>query len=407
MMRWWRLAFWGLVVSASAVSRGSAQDTATIGTHDAASEPLICVVVRTYWKHGLGGTSLLQRLIDSLKMQTHARWEAQFLVMDSVPFYNLTDILQHNKDDRLWVYGNLVGDAWRSKTKEGAWELEYHTLLYHMTDQAARACSLDTQWVLFTNGDNLYHRDAFAEVAAEKTADAVAMDFYSRYLRPTGLPCERFQEDGAPQCKVNRMRWCHTDLGAIAYRWSKLVMHDYRFAMMEGEKRFTGQDALMAEAITNAGWNVTHLEGKCLFDQGPNPAMCARMGGIWDDRHSATTADFGGHCVLNADIEQFKNDTAVEVVQITFSNDGNLGGLALDSDFEPRATSLHCLRPSTNFRHMLVGAFGESCLEDIDRPLFMEYEALKAQNKNMPKSRKNPASSSWKRSQTDEPHDEL
>ena len=30
------------------------------------------------------------------------------LVMDSVPFYNLTDILRSNEDDRLWVYGNLV-----------------------------------------------------------------------------------------------------------------------------------------------------------------------------------------------------------------------------------------------------------------------------------------------------------
>lgn len=57
---------------------------------------------------------------------------------------------------------------------------------------------------------------------------------------------------------------------------------DLRFATMEEQGRFTGQDALMAEAITKAGWNIVHLHGKCLYDQGPNPTMCARMGGVAD-----------------------------------------------------------------------------------------------------------------------------
>ena len=102
-------------------------------------------------------------------------------------------------------------------------------------------------------------------------------------VSPTPLAKSRMymqQEDGAPPCKVNRMKWCHTDLGAVAYSWSKLVQHDYRFAVMTEPGRFTGQDALMTEAITQDGWNIVHLEGKCLFDQGPNPAMCARMGGV-------------------------------------------------------------------------------------------------------------------------------
>lgn len=86
------------------------------------------------------------------------------------------------------------------------------------------------------------------------------------------------------------MRWCHTDLGSVAYRWSKLVRDDLRFASMEEQGRFTGQDALMAEAITEAGWNIVHLHGKCLYDQGPNPTMCARMGGVVDLLFNQTTA---------------------------------------------------------------------------------------------------------------------
>lgn len=36
------------------------------------------------------------------------RWEAQFVVMDSIPFRNITDILQGFEDDRLWLFANWV-----------------------------------------------------------------------------------------------------------------------------------------------------------------------------------------------------------------------------------------------------------------------------------------------------------
>ena len=75
------------------------------------------------------------------------------------------------------------------------------------------------------------------------------------------------------------MRWCHTDLGAVAYRWSKLVAQDIRFAPLEAPHRFTSQDALMAEKIVEQKWKVKTIEGKCLYDQGPNPVSCAVRGG--------------------------------------------------------------------------------------------------------------------------------
>jgi hypothetical protein len=78
-------------------------------------------------------------------------------------------------------------------------------------------------------------------------------------------------------CKVNRMKWCHTDLGAVAYRWKKLVQEDLRFAKLDA--RFTGEDAAMAELVIASNWSISHAEGQCLFDQGPNPHMCARHGG--------------------------------------------------------------------------------------------------------------------------------
>ena len=75
------------------------------------------------------------------------------------------------------------------------------------------------------------------------------------------------------------MRWCHTDLGAVAYSWPRWIQEDLRFANLSEAKRFTGEDALMAELVTKSGWSIKHLHGQCLFDQGPNPHMCARHGG--------------------------------------------------------------------------------------------------------------------------------
>ncbi len=50
------------------------------------------------------------------------------------------------------------------------------------------ACPQDTEWVVVTNGDNLYD-PAFLEVLTQPESDRVdivAFDYYSRYQRPTG-----------------------------------------------------------------------------------------------------------------------------------------------------------------------------------------------------------------------------
>ena len=58
--------------------------------------------------------------------------------------------------------------------------------------------------MVVTNGDNEYADSLFAvllDTPADK--DIVALNYYSRYARPTAPPCERFLSDGPP-CKVNR-----------------------------------------------------------------------------------------------------------------------------------------------------------------------------------------------------------
>ena len=51
-----------------------------------------------------------------------------------------------------------------------------------------------------------------------------------------GVPCERFaREAGAPACKVNKLRWCQTDLGSYALRWPRLMREARRFGNMATE----------------------------------------------------------------------------------------------------------------------------------------------------------------------------
>ena len=52
-------------------------------------------------------------------------------------------------------------------------------------------------------------KDAAAHKDAGGAVDLVAVDFYSRYQRPTAPSCKRFAAvPGGPACKTNRLRWC-------------------------------------------------------------------------------------------------------------------------------------------------------------------------------------------------------
>lgn len=125
--------------------------------HNEVQPPLVCVVVRTYWRHGPKYGDGLQRLIDTLRWQEHercarlpgcrhglrcychrhpwsifggreacthfaygsswksfsplsvrCRWVAKLVVKDSTPFADLADILQAYNDPRISLYASWV-----------------------------------------------------------------------------------------------------------------------------------------------------------------------------------------------------------------------------------------------------------------------------------------------------------
>ena len=91
---------------------------------------------------------------------------------------------------------------------------------------------------MVTNGDNEYgagfmervvHEASTATTTRSPAVDVVAFDFYSRFLRPTMPACDRFEAGGHFPCKRNRLRWCHSDLGAAALRWPRFTREGRRF----------------------------------------------------------------------------------------------------------------------------------------------------------------------------------
>ena len=71
----------------------------------------------------------------------------------------------------------------------------------------------------------------------------------------------------------NLLSFCHTDLGANALHWRRLVEENRRFATVDGVGAAAGQDALMVQMLRRAGWKTHRVSGTCLVSHSPNPQV--------------------------------------------------------------------------------------------------------------------------------------
>lgn len=322
------------------------------------SEASFCVVIRTYWKHGLRRNQGLEMLLSSLRAQNVSSWEAIVVVMDGRPFYNLHQLVDQFHDPRIWVYSEWVGDQFSARDAQNPrqWAAGYHEALYSLTDDAVAACPRNSTWVVVTNGDNEVAEGFFWTIAERgKHADLVALDFFSRFQRPTARACDRFGSrvgqteraadvgsiyekaeeggsrnqtrsaaaereedppmvaerasespslqpavifppaaDPAPLCKRNLAAWCNTDLGANAFRKARMDAERVRFGEPHGGLPDSGgehADGLLAADLIDAGWRLERVSDGCFFSHSPNPQACAWAGGVWDDRFQAWGSD--------------------------------------------------------------------------------------------------------------------
>lgn len=125
-----------------------------------------------------------------------------------------------------------------------------------------------------------------------KEADLVAVDFYSRYQRPTAPSCERFAATpGAPACKPNRLRWCHTDLGANAISYQRFQKEGRRFgtlgvrfacAVWPGSWRRGSKVGCLTGACTHLRRQPGHDQHHAVWQPlRPLPWFAASAGCVW------------------------------------------------------------------------------------------------------------------------------
>ncbi|KDD76615.1 hypothetical protein H632_c160p2 [Helicosporidium sp. ATCC 50920] len=317
--------------------------------------------------------------------------------MDGQPFESLHHILRDLNDERIWVFAEWVGPEYAARVGTD-WSPNYHGMLYNLTDDAIQMCDRRTEWLLVTNGDNEY-ADSFFATAASQGADAdiVAFDFYSRFQRITAPSCERFAAAAAPPlagprpgpgglCKANRLRWCHTDLGANVLRRSRFYDEGRSFGLQRSGGLGLGPahaDGLLAQELVQAGWRVKRVADGCHFSHAPNPQACAWGGGIWDDREvgAAAGSSQGGDCLTPEQARWvMDNDPNAEQVEISLTQDGAVHayeGVRPVADFR-----VSCLRRKDFASAHVWGAaidwYSEYCADDVDVAVARNWRAQSA-----------------------------
>ncbi|KAI3435905.1 hypothetical protein D9Q98_001963 [Chlorella vulgaris] len=346
------------------------------------ASPEFCVVVRTYWGHGRSGDGGLRRLLRSLQRQSVQSWEAVLLVLDSRPFEDLHHIVEEFQDDRIWVFAEWIDKQFTPK--QGVeWAPGYHGTLYNLTDDAIQVCPPTTKWLVVTNGDNEY-ADTFMQLVrgVGPGADLVAVDFYSRFQRPTAPSCERFAAaPGLPACKRNRLRWCHTDLGANVIAYPRFVQENRRFGALADVSGGLGAehfDGIMMQLLMASSWKVQHLHDTCPFNHAPSLQSCGWGGGVWDDRDIVSWATAGGRCISREEADRvLQEDEEAEEATVAASNDGTVTAY---EGVKPEQMAVPCLRKKAYMSDGVLGVavewFNALCVDDVDLPAFREWQQL-------------------------------
>ena len=188
--------------------------------------------------------------------------------------------------------------------------LNFHNIVYRMTDDAIGKCPENFRWLLITNGDNSY-MPAFFDQLDDKF-DIVAFDFYTRhYYYNSGLPvsnrsfvenCRRLvgSSHRESSCLSNNLSFAHTDLGANVLNLKKYRYEQRLYDDVIADERGVSKDGYMMMNLVSSGWKVKHVrkhDSGCLYSHNPNYQSCINHSilSLWEGSTE--------HCILSRSLK--------------------------------------------------------------------------------------------------------
>jgi hypothetical protein len=295
-------------------------------------------------------------------------------LVDNKPFEDVNEIIrQMNVSEKVFVFAEWNKEMFKPK-QNGKWQKQYHAHLWKATDFAIQACHPKTEWLVVSNGDNIYGKNFVHSVLRESASrtDLIAFDFYSRFNRPTMPPCYRFAPsyNHLNNCKENFLRWCQTDLGSVAFRYKRFVKEERQFARVDSYLELSNNDGLLIEMLVRDGWRFTNDSGTCLFTHSPTIQMCAAKGKVWDDTEIYT----GGDCISSSvAAAKLQSDLHLEMVELSVIHASNFEE-EYPGNKAQKLSRAKCIRrkdyDSVEQVAILQKAYGERCTHPHDMDSF-------------------------------------
>ena len=344
----------------------------------------LCVLVRTTKKHFMNNfTSILEPTY-------RARGKAFFFVTDNS---DTDDVLKS-----IVKAHNFSGNGIFLRTpKDLRRPYDPIDAGYRVTDHFISAI-IDTYlctWLLITNGDNSYGKDALN--IDYKDHDLVLLPFDSRNIHQLifnenkevywNNRCVHYNALSKLECTLAAPEISHVDLGGVLWKTSSWKHHKLSFNVIdirERSKKYSllecrgCQDGMLVQYCNAAGLQIKIVKNTALsscFFHGPSPLHCVTdmSGNVWFDHPSV-------HSVECLSAEKFKS------IPITSNYDYKYAGgpfkcLRLSSlSFDPNTQVRWCPRDSER------GVKNVNCdwLKFVQRPSTLYEKGTSANGKDMP-----------------------
>ena len=239
------------------------------------------------WENGNWVAYLVNTGTDSVIYAGSAFWEI-FAYEERVKLLNIPVNGRYNK----WSAGFDVIDAALDVIKD--------------------SFSVSFDWLLITNGDNVYEPQFLNFLPSPSEYDGMMTDYWSRWDN-NALKQVDFTENNCLEALLFKG---HADLGAMVFSLPRFLRENHRF-MSFGPVHF--QDGLLLEKLRFMGWKFLAVK-QCLFSHVHNAYHCTKSGGVW--WNSPNSVDEIAHACINYETARLMIDKTFPAPVVRIASSG-------------------------------------------------------------------------------------